>query len=97
MSAILLDGALGLLVIVAWVAVLGFLRLPETLDALHAAALLNVAGSASLIMVCVIADGLSARTIKLVLIALLLVFGGAVVSQMIGRAHLHRAAEEERP
>ncbi|MBB2206119.1 monovalent cation/H(+) antiporter subunit G [Gluconacetobacter takamatsuzukensis] len=86
-----------MLVIVAWLAVFGFLRLRETLDALHAVAFLNVAGSIMLTLVCVTVDGLSTRTIKCALVALLFVFGGAVVSLMIGRAYLHRVAEEERP
>ncbi|MDP4024185.1 monovalent cation/H(+) antiporter subunit G [Methylobacterium sp. NEAU 140] len=85
---------LGLAVAAAWLASLALLRLPRALDRLHAAAFLNVAVAAPVAVAAFVADGISVRSLKILLIALLLVAWGAVLSHAAGRAVLMREGRE---
>ena len=92
MKAIAIDGLLALLVLAAWLGAAGFARLRTPLDRLHCATFVNAACGTALLLAALLADGLSDRVLKILLIVGASLLAGAATSHAIGRALLLRAA-----
>lgn len=86
--------ALGLLVAVAWLAALAFLRMKTPMDRLHCSAFVTVAGGALLFIAVMLQDGGSSRTWKTGFLVLLSITVSATVSHALARALQLRDAEE---
>ncbi len=78
------------LVLCTWLACAGFVRLRTPLDRLHCVAFVNVTSGFFLVLAAFLADGLSARSLKILLIGLLGVVFSAAGGHVIGRAVLQR-------
>jgi multicomponent Na+:H+ antiporter subunit G len=85
-----IGGLLVLLVLCIWLGCAGFVRLPTALDRLHCVAFVNVTAGFLLSVAAFSADGLSARSLKILLIWGLGVLSGSVGSHVIGRAVVQR-------
>ncbi len=81
---------LALAVAAAWLSALALLRQPRALDRLHAVSFLNVASGVLVTATGFAADGISGRSLKILLLMTLLVGFGAVLSHAAGRALLMR-------
>ncbi len=80
------------LVLCIWLGCAGFVRLRAPLDRLHWVAFANVTAGFFLVLAALTADGLSARSLKIVLIAALGVLTSSLGAHVIGRAILQRGA-----
>jgi multisubunit Na+/H+ antiporter MnhG subunit len=78
------------LVLCTWLACIGFVRLHTPLDRLHCVAFVNVTSGFFLVLVAFAADGLSPRSLKILIMAVLGVLSGAAGAHVIGRAVLQR-------
>jgi multicomponent Na+:H+ antiporter subunit G len=83
---IVLATLLGLAVLAVWLGCLAVLRLPSALDRVHAAGFVNIAMAVLVTVAGFVADGISGRSLKILLAMLILVGGGAVLSHATGRA-----------
>ncbi len=81
---------LGLAVAVTWLAALALWRLPRALDRMHALAFLNVAASGLVTAAAFLADGISGRSLKILLMMAVFLGWAAVLSHVTGRAVLMR-------
>ncbi|MHB2206923.1 monovalent cation/H(+) antiporter subunit G [Methylobacterium sp. CM6257] len=81
---------LGLAVAATWLSALALWRLPRALDRLHALAFLNVAASALVVVAAFLADGISGRSLKILLMMGVYLAWAAVLSHVSGRAVLMR-------
>ena len=81
---------LGLAVASAWLAALALWRLPRALDRLHALAFLNVAASVLVTVAGFLADGISGRSLKILVMMVVFLAWAAVLSHVSGRAVLMR-------
>jgi multicomponent Na+:H+ antiporter subunit G len=81
---------LGLAVAATWLSALALWRLPRALDRLHALAFLNVAASALVVAAAFLADGISGRSLKILLMMGVYLAWAAVLSHVSGRAVLMR-------
>lgn len=103
MTALAIDVLLVVTVLAAWLGCAGFARLRTPLDRMHCVAFVNATSGLALTIAAFVADGLSARALKILLIAGLGLLAGAAMSHAIGRSLLLRdgspeasAATEER-
>lgn len=94
MTAVLIDACLALLVAVAWLGCLGFVRLRTPLDRLHVAAFVNVGAGFFLVLAAFLADGVSVRACKLLLAVVAGMAGNAALSHAVGRAVFVRGRGE---
>jgi multicomponent Na+:H+ antiporter subunit G len=85
-----IDALLILAVLCIWLGCVGFARLRAPLDRLHCVAFVNVTASVSLAVAAFVADGVSSRSLKVLLIAVLVLLGGAAGAHVTGRALLQR-------
>ena len=81
---------LGLAVAVTWLASLALWRLPQALDRLHVLAVLNVAASVLVTAAAFLADGVSGRSVKILVMMVVFLGWAAVLSHVSGRAVLMR-------
>ncbi|MFB0490415.1 multicomponent Na+:H+ antiporter subunit G [Methylobacterium sp. OAE515] len=81
---------LALAVAVTWLAALVLWRLPRALDRLHALSFLNVAASGLVTAAAFLADGLSGRSLKILVMMVVFLAWAAVLSHVSGRAVLMR-------
>ncbi|TXM67239.1 monovalent cation/H(+) antiporter subunit G [Methylobacterium sp. WL120] len=81
---------LGLTVIVTWFATFALWRLPRALDRLHVLAFLNVTTSVLVTAAAFLADGVSGRSVKILLTMVVFLAWAAVLSHVSGRAVLMR-------
>ncbi|MGY2052230.1 monovalent cation/H(+) antiporter subunit G [Methylobacterium sp. JK268] len=81
---------LALAVAAAWLGGLGALRLPRALDRLHAVTFVGVAAGLPVAAAALLADGVSSRSLKVLLLVGLQILWGAVLSHASGRALLLR-------
>ncbi|MGH1572708.1 monovalent cation/H(+) antiporter subunit G [Methylobacterium sp. P31] len=88
--SIVIGLALALTVAVTWLAALTLWRLPRALDRLHALAFLNVSASAFVVVAAFLADGVSGRSLKILLMMAVYLAWAAVLSHVSGRAALMR-------
>jgi multicomponent Na+:H+ antiporter subunit G len=88
--SVVIGVLLALAVAVTWLAALALWRLPRALDRLHALAFLNVAASALVVGAAFLADGVSGRSLKILLMMVVYLAWAAVLSHVSGRAVLMR-------
>jgi multicomponent Na+:H+ antiporter subunit G len=81
---------LALAVAVTWLAALAQWRLPRALDRFHALAFLNVASSILVTFAAFLADGISGRSLKILVMMIVFLAWAAVLSHVSGRAVLMR-------
>ncbi|MCJ2062083.1 monovalent cation/H(+) antiporter subunit G [Methylobacterium sp. J-088] len=81
---------LALAVAVTWLAAFALWRLPRALDRLHALAFLNVAASGLVSVAAFLADGISGRSLKILVMMGVFLGWAAVLSHVSGRAVLMR-------
>ncbi|WP_267422204.1 monovalent cation/H(+) antiporter subunit G [Methylobacterium sp. GC_Met_2] len=81
---------LALAVAVTWLAAFALWRLPRALDRLHALAFLNVAASGLVTVAAFLADGISGRSLKILVMMGVFLVWAAVLSHVSGRAVLMR-------
>ena len=79
-----------LTVAATWLAALALWRLPKALDRLHALAFLNVAASACVTVAAFLSDGISGRSLKILLMMSVFLAWAALLSHVSGRAVLMR-------
>lgn len=91
MTAGVIDALLALTVALCWLAAAGFARLVSPLDRLHCVTFVAVAGGSTLLVAAFLADGVSARAVKLLLLVALMLWAGAGLTHAMGRAlHFRR-------
>lgn len=73
-----------------WLSALALLRMPRALDRFHAVSFLNIATGVTVTGAAFAADGLSGRSLKILLMMVLLTGFSAVLSHAAGRALLLR-------
>ena len=86
------DALLVVAVAAAWLGCLGFVRLRTDLDRLHCIAFVNATTGAAILLAALLADGLSDRVLKILLILGLNLLTGAASAHLIGRAIVKRHA-----
>ena len=97
MKTQLIDALLAVSVLAAWLGAIGFLRLTTALDRLHVAGFVNVVAGGAILVAVWVADGVSQRAGKTVLIWVLMLMAGAAVAHASGRALLLRSHPEKKP
>ena len=85
--------ALGIAVIAAWLGTIGFARAVTAYDRLHCITFVGVAAVAPVAIAAFVADGVTVRAAKVLLILLVTLIGGAAQSHAIGRALVFRESE----
>lgn len=88
--SILVGALLALTVGLTWLSAFALLRMPRALDRFHAVSFVNIATGVCVTAVSFAADGVSDRSLKILLMTVLLVGFGAVLSHAAGRAVLLR-------
>lgn len=91
--SVVVAGLLALGVAAAWLGVAAFLRLATPLERLHVVAFVNVATGGPLTLAAIAAEGVTARTLKCVLIWLTTLLFGALLTHVTGRALFIRDGE----
>ncbi|SDM43201.1 multicomponent Na+:H+ antiporter subunit G [Methylobacterium phyllostachyos] len=81
---------LGLAVAASWLAALALWRLPRALDRLHALSFLNVTGSVCVTVAAFLSDGISGRSLKILVMMSVYLAWAALLSHVSGRAVLMR-------
>lgn len=81
---------LGVAVAATWLSALAILRMPRALDRLHAVSFLNIVAGLAITAAGFASDGVSVRSLKILLMTVLLVGFGAVITHAAGRALLLR-------
>jgi len=94
-NAVLTEILLAIAVLAAWVGSIGFARLHSPLDRLHCATFVNTASGSAVAVAAFVTDGISARAITVLLIAVLALLLGAALSYAAGRALLLRGSVGE--
>ncbi len=97
MTNIALSALLAVMAACAWLGCLGFARLRAPLDRLHCVAFVTATSGTALAAAAFVADGVSPRALKMVVILLALLIGGAVQSHAVARAIDYRAAHPREP
>ncbi len=95
MTAVAIGILLGLAVLCAVIGTLGFLRLRDTLDRMHCAVFVTTSVGFLLTVSAFLSDGASDRAIKMALITLFALLGGAASSHVLGRAMVARGGVPE--
>jgi multicomponent Na+:H+ antiporter subunit G len=85
-----IDAPLLLAVLCAWLGCVGFVRLRGPLDRLHCVAFVNVTVGLTVTLAAFAADGVSTRSLKILLIFALTLLAGAAGTHVTGRAVLRR-------
>ncbi len=95
MTAVALDGLLGIAVLAAWLGCAGFLRLRTALDRMHCVAFVYATAGSALTAAAFVSDGPSDRALKMLLLTVVGLLAGAAMSHATGRALLlHGSAPE---
>lgn len=92
MTTVVVDVLLGIVVLAVWLGCAGFARLSAPLDRLHCVAFVNATAGIALTVVAFVADGASTRALKILLITVVSLLGGAALSHASGRALLLRGS-----
>jgi len=85
-----IDALLGCAVLCVWLGCVGFVRLRAPIDRLHCVAFVNVTASVTITLAAFAADGVSTRSLKILLIAVLVLLSSAAGAHVTGRAVLQR-------
>lgn len=96
MSAIAVDIPLGVAVLSAWIAALGFARLTSPLDRLHCVSFVTIGSGLPVALAAFVADGPSIRAFKILLMVVIGLVAGSVVTHAVARAMFTRTEAGER-
>ncbi|MCJ2137113.1 monovalent cation/H(+) antiporter subunit G [Methylobacterium sp. J-026] len=88
--SVVIGVLLSLAVAATWLSALALWRLPRALDRFHALAFLNVTASGLVTVAAFLADGISGRSLKILLMMVVYLSWAAVLSHVSGRAVLMR-------
>lgn len=91
MRAMLIDALLAALVGTTWFGVVGFARLRAPLDQLHCVTFLNLVAGSELTAAAFVSDGVSNRSLTVLLLVALNLLIGAAMSHATGRAFVRRS------
>ena len=94
--SVIVDILLGIAVLCAWIGAAGFARLTSALDRLHCAAFTTIGCGLPIVLAAFVADGLSTRAFKLLLLFVVALVAGAALNQAVGRAIFTRDEAAER-
>lgn len=86
MNAIVIDVLLGLIVLSCWIAVIGMLRMPHPVQALHYLTLPSTIGVCFLVLAVFLQEGFKPTFYKTVVIAIVLLGINSVVTHATARA-----------
>lgn len=95
MTAALTNVLLAVAVLAAWLGCAGFARLRTPLDRMHCVAFVNATAGTSLALAAFVADGVSVRALKILMVVGLSLLVGAATSHVTGRALLLRGSAPE--
>jgi multisubunit Na+/H+ antiporter MnhG subunit len=98
-SALAIDGLLGVMVLATWLGCAGFLRLRVPLDRMHCVAFVYATAGGALSVAAFVSDGASDRALKILLLTAVGLLTGGALSHATGRALLLRgdARQAEEP
>lgn len=88
-----ISALLAAAVVLAWIAMAGFLRLRTPFERLHAVAFANFAVIGIIVIAAFVTDGISSRSLKCALIWVVAVTAGALLTHATGRALYLREGE----
>jgi multicomponent Na+:H+ antiporter subunit G len=86
----IVDALLALAVLACWLGAAGFARLSSPLDRLHCVTFVNATAGIAILVAAFIADGVSARTVKILVLNAAALASGAALAHATGRALLLR-------
>jgi multicomponent Na+:H+ antiporter subunit G len=89
-----IDALLIVMVLATWLGCAGFARLRGPLDRMHCVTFVAVTAGTALTLAAFLADGVSDRALKILVVTLLCLLSGAVNAHAIGRALLTRGTTE---
>jgi multicomponent Na+:H+ antiporter subunit G len=89
-TGVAVDLCLGLAVLAAWLGALGFLRLRSALDRLHCASFVTTVSGPLLALAALLDEGVTTRSVKLLVLAVAMLLINAVTGHAVGRALLLR-------
>ncbi len=92
MSAVIAI-VLGLGVLAAWLGALAFVRLATPFERLHAIPFINIVAGGAIVLASFLTDGISSRSLKCLLLLLVMLPVGAVLAHITGRALHARGGE----
>ncbi len=95
LTALATGALLALVVLSAWLGCAGFARLRSPLDRMHCVAFVYATAGSALVLAAFIADGLSGRALKILLVVASSLLTGAATSHAIGRALVLRGSVPE--
>ena len=95
MTRLAIDALLAVAVLAAWLGCAGFARLRAPLDRMHCVAFVNAVSGTALVLAAFVSDGASVRALKVLLVAVVSLVGGAALSHATGRALLLRGSAPE--
>lgn len=90
MTRLAIDALLVAVVLATWLGCIGFARLHDPLDRLHCASFVNAVAGILMAAIGLLADGLSTRSGKMLVIAAVGILVGAAVSHAAARALVQR-------
>ena len=94
MTSIIIDALLTLAVLTCWLGAAGFARLTSPLDRLHCVTFVNAGAGVAILVAAFVADGVSARAIKILVLNAAVLASGAALSHATGRALLLRKSDK---
>ena len=97
MKPFAIDVLLAIAVASVWLGCAGFARLRSPFDRQHTAAFVNATAGLALVVAAFLADGASARALKILLVVVASLVTGSATSHAVGRALRHRTPPEARP
>ncbi len=92
MTKLAIDVLLVAVVLATWLGCVGYARLHSPLDRLHCSSFINAVAGIVMAIIGFLADGLSTRSGKMLVIAALGILVGAAVSHAAARAMVQRNA-----
>ena len=93
MTSIVIDALLALAVLTCWLGAAGFARLKSPLDRLHCVTFVNAGSGIAILIAAFVADGVSARALKILVLNAAALASGAALAHATGRALLLRQRE----
>lgn len=94
---IAIAAVLGVAVLATWLGCIGFARLRSPYARLHCVPFVALASGVPVVVAAFLADGLSDRALKILLLVLIIVIGGAALSHASGRAFAMHEMNPEDP
>ena len=97
MTPFAIDVLLAIAVLSIWLGCAGFARLRSAFDRQHTVAFVNTVAGLALVIAAFVADGVSARALKILLVVVASLVTGSAMSHAVGRALRRRSAPDGSP